>query len=512
MSIKILWFILLCSFSESLAQSYQFQKQFHIGLVNEECSINTCPDSGNLVAWVNKATQNSGFRFSYSKFDKQGNHQWTKIFATVGQDVEIGPPTIISDGGYFFSGQIFANNNKSDALAMKIDSAGTVQWCKMIGDSTLNYALLSIELRDKGFLMIGGTDSVGTTRDFYVVKLNSQGELIFAKYYGNSLRYDSGQAVAEASNHDLYLGGSTRAQFLPEQFYLMKTDPSGNLLWAKTYGGNIYEYLYNIKSTIDNGCIMIGISASFSGTNYASDGLIIKVDSSGKVEWSKTYKVPGYYEMDDCVEFPNGDLLISGGSPNSLMKLDLQGNLLWYKYYNSAVGSYCCVNRNYDISQIAISNSYNGLVLQRTDSSGNSCNQHSASVVINNVTLNIQNMNPLSGDLGTIKDYPITYGTYPTTITSGCSLTSLSNHDNPENNIHVTPNPSTGRIKISSDQIMNYPVNMVIYNTYGQKLGVQTIENEDSFVDLHYPNGLYILSISTNEKSSIASRIAIINN
>ncbi|MBL0073456.1 MAG: hypothetical protein IPP34_17235 [Bacteroidetes bacterium] len=69
---------------------------------------------------------------------------------------------------------------------------------------------------------------------------------------------------------------------------LVKTDSVGNVQWSKTYGGSVdMEQSYCVQQTFDNGYIIEGVTQSF-GVGQ-DDVYLIKVDSVGNLQWSKTY-------------------------------------------------------------------------------------------------------------------------------------------------------------------------------------------------------------------------------
>lgn len=93
-----------------------------------------------------------------------------------------------------------------------------------------------------------------------------------------------------------------------------------------------------IKETNDKGYLIGGNIVP--GLSW-SDIAVIKTDSFGSIVWSKTINSPhisGIGGIDDVLETFTGDFLILGLDRDStgsslLVKLDSQGNLVWYKNY-----------------------------------------------------------------------------------------------------------------------------------------------------------------------------------
>ena len=81
-------------------------------------------------------------------------------------------------------------------------------------------------------------------------------------------------------------------------------------LWTRIYGGSNNDVGFSIKQTNDNGFIMVGYTFSFG--NGANDIYMIKSDSIGNVQWTKTFGGPGN-EWASSVELtPDGGYLIWG--------------------------------------------------------------------------------------------------------------------------------------------------------------------------------------------------------
>jgi hypothetical protein len=64
-------------------------------------------------------------------------------------------------------------------------------------------------------------------------------------------------------------------------FFLVKTDASGDVQWAKTYGGTNLDRAYSVQQTSDGGYIVAGVTTSFGAGNW--DALLIKTDANGNI-------------------------------------------------------------------------------------------------------------------------------------------------------------------------------------------------------------------------------------
>lgn len=78
------------------------------------------------------------------------------------------------------------------------------------------------------------------------------------------------------------------------EWWLVKINPVGKLIWQKTYGGTDYDEFVKVLPTHDGGYLLGGYTRSVdgdihSGNKGKADCWLVKVDASGKIEWEKTY-------------------------------------------------------------------------------------------------------------------------------------------------------------------------------------------------------------------------------
>ncbi|MEW5761122.1 MAG: hypothetical protein AB1779_10205 [Candidatus Thermoplasmatota archaeon] len=124
--------------------------------------------------------------------------------------------------------------------------------------------------------------------------------------------------------------------------FLLKYDRSGNLIWNKTWGGNIDEWLVGI-AVYNRELYVMGSMENESQWNESnSDVLLLKYDLSGNLLWWK--KLPGDDSRESATDLAvyNNEIYVVGvwvypdDEPSGawrgtrLWKYDFSGNLLWY--------------------------------------------------------------------------------------------------------------------------------------------------------------------------------------
>jgi outer membrane protein assembly factor BamB/predicted secreted protein len=92
--------------------------------------------------------------------------------------------------------------------------------------------------------------------------------------------------------------------------WLVKVDASGTMQWNKTYGGTGYDHAYSLIRTIDDGYVITGDTASFGAG--ASDFWLVKVDSSGNMQWNKTYGGKGSETARSVFQSFDGGYALAG--------------------------------------------------------------------------------------------------------------------------------------------------------------------------------------------------------
>lgn len=103
------------------------------------------------------------------------------------------------------------------------------------------------------------------------------------------------------------------------------------------YGGNGYDFGYDVKQTFDGGYIVVGSTSSFGQGN--TDLYLLKLDSMGQVKYQKSF---GGYNNEigkSIVQLADSSFVITGYTSSSgvggydmyLLKTDALGNLIWQK-------------------------------------------------------------------------------------------------------------------------------------------------------------------------------------
>jgi len=247
-----------------------------------------------------------------------------------------------SDGGYIVGGTLSFSVSSSDILLIKTNAFGNVQWAKTYGGTDGEWAFSVQQTSDGGYIVAGWTSSFGAgNRDIFLVKTDANGNLQWAKTYGGT-NVDEAYSVQQTSDGGYIVAGTTRSFGAGNyDIFLIKTNASGNVQWAKTYGGTVYEEARSVQQTSDGGYIVTGITNSFGVGNI----FLIKTDANGNVQWAKTYGGINEDEAYSVRQTSDGGYIVAGTTRSFgaswydvfLIKTDASGNIQWAKTYGGTV-------------------------------------------------------------------------------------------------------------------------------------------------------------------------------
>jgi len=157
---------------------------------------------------------------------------------------------------------------------------------------------------DGGYLILGVTNiefEPEQRGDMYLIKTDAAGNVLWEKTYGGEL-YEEGWTMVQASDGGLVIGGYTMSFGAGGlDAYLVKVDRDGNELWSKTFGSDLDEKIFAVRQTTDGGYILVGNivdpddfvadadAAGYGGDAGRSNIYLVKTDGDGNEVWSRVY-------------------------------------------------------------------------------------------------------------------------------------------------------------------------------------------------------------------------------
>ena len=289
------------------------------------------------------ASGNQGFHDNWLlRLDSQGNILWEKSYGYAGHDHAY---SLIqtNDGGFFMTGfldvtasggegnQRNSNANRhgiGEFWCHKLDANGNIQWRRYFGGTNNDRSYGVVQANDGGYVVTGFSESNDFditnnhgSYDYWVIKLDAQGNLLWEKSFGGS-EIDQSRAIVKTNDNGYIIAGnsfSTDGDIVSNlgssDFWLIKINDLGELLWSKNYGGSNFDYATSIrKSTI--GYVVAGYSQSIDNqlsSNFGNnDYWVMKIDEQGTLLWQKNL---GGSAMDlawDAIETADNDIIVVG--------------------------------------------------------------------------------------------------------------------------------------------------------------------------------------------------------
>jgi len=420
-----------------------------------------------------------------------------------------------NDGGYIVVGSSESNDGdvtghhgltghgRADFWVVKIDSLGNIQWEKSLGGNYADEAKPIEQTNDGGYIVAGfcsgngGGDISGNhgSEDYWIVKLDSAGNIQWQKCYGGT-EEDIAYSIKQTNDGGYIVVGSAKSNdgdvsynhdntcYNPD-CWIVKLDSTGNIQWQKSYGGTVKDIAYSIEQTNDGGYIVAGISQSndgdVTGNHGGYDCWIVKLDSTGNIQWQKSYggsidegayiqqSYDGGYIFAGTTTSNDGD--VSGGYGNFwqdywIGKLDSIGNLQWQKCLGGIASDMASsIQQTYD----------GGYIVAGTSSSNNG---------------------DVTGNHGSMDYWVVKLGPAPLNINEQKITSDILIYPNPSYNIFtVQVTPTTRYIQIS--------------NFLGQIIEERPVTNETELQFKIKDNGVYFVKIITDKK--IITKKLIIN-
>ncbi|MBK6542526.1 MAG: T9SS type A sorting domain-containing protein [Flavobacteriales bacterium] len=403
-----------------------------------------------------------------------------------------------SDGGYVAAGYTTSNNGDvtgyhggDDMWVVKLDASGTLLWQKALGGSDGDYAQTILRTSDNGYIIAGQTSSndgdvTGNhgDRDFWIVKLDSAGTVLWQKTFGGT-SYDTASSIAFTSDGGYVAAGLTYSingdvtgNQGENDFWIVKFDDVGTLLWQRTLGGSDVDGAGSILQTADGGYIVAGVTSSadgdVTGNHGGRDVWVVKLDSTGALSWQRAIGGSGDDSAHGIQLTNDGGYILSGHTTSNdgdvsgnhgnydtwVMKLDSIGWLEWQKPLGGS---------DYDVGGGIQQTADGGCVVASfaRSSDGEITNSH-------------------GGFEGWI-------------VKLGDIATGAQEMSTPV--LTISPNPGNDLIRVSSDKEM-CKATITITDAFGRAVAHERMNGTAHWLNVgHLPAGLYTLTMRSEQEA-----------
>jgi len=356
-------------------------------IANDDGTFLLVSTSNSGISGDKTVANKGGYDTWLMKIDAQGNGIWQKGIGGSGDDF---PQAAVKadDGGYviFMSSDSGISGDKTedsnglnDLWLVKVDAVGNIVWQNTIGGDGEDFARTAMGKTSDGGYVIAGTtrsavsgDQTSASKglvDIWLIKLDGNGSIQWQNRIGgdgddfpNVVKQttDGGYIIGSYSYSDAS-GDKTEDASNWNDYWVIKTDASGNVVWENTIGGDGTEVLTDLLQTDAGNYLIAGYSNSNISRDKTENSIgnydywIMELDQTGAIVWQKTI---GGTRRDDAwgIVKDGADYLISGQSQSRiggdkteanqgwydywLVKIDATGNVLWDKTLGGNLGDH----------------------------------------------------------------------------------------------------------------------------------------------------------------------------
>ncbi|WP_460505677.1 IPTL-CTERM sorting domain-containing protein [Hydrogenophaga soli] len=287
--------------------------------------------------------------------------------------------------GTTYSFSVVATNAMGSSIASSGTSASTAASLanESFGSFGTNTNITGTAVDGTGNTYVSGTFTGATlvlgattltrigVQDAFVAKLNSSGNVLWAKNYGGSGGYAAASGIAVDGSGNVYLGGFFNADLSTPSLarvgltdaFAFKLDGSGTLTWAKNFGGTGAHALG--KAIAIDGSGNVYLDGYFSSGNLTvpaltklgtQDAFAVKLDGSGTTAWAKNFGGAGASAIATAIAVDSSGNVYLGGYVETAnlstpavtligardafaFKLDSSGTTTWARNFGGSGGA-----------------------------------------------------------------------------------------------------------------------------------------------------------------------------
>jgi gliding motility-associated-like protein len=325
-----------------------------------------------FVFFISNVSYAQNWLWAKSGYDFGGNDEgysvstdtWGNVFITG----KFTGPTIT------FGTQTLTRTGTGNLYIVKYDTKGNVLWAKSPSGGYSEGRAVSTDFDGNVFVTgyFEGSITFGsitlTKAGIFIVKYDPNGNVLWAKGAGGS--NDEGNSVSADAIGDVFVTGNytsstivfgltTLTNLGSKDVFIVKYDPNGNVLWAKSAGGSSYDEGNSVSSDRGGNVLVTGqygsqtivfdTSVLTNSSSVCTDLYIAKYDANGNLLWVKSEGGSNFDEgWGVCTDranniFLTGDfaspsltlgpftLTNTGNYDAFIAKFDPNGNILWAK-------------------------------------------------------------------------------------------------------------------------------------------------------------------------------------
>lgn len=226
---------------------------------------------------------------------------------------------------------------EQEAVITKLDYLGNILWEKSYRATARNF-FNDIKINSSNELIIFGTKETsgytyaemkdGTKRgqtDFWVLKTNSEGVIIWDKSFGDG-RFDFSRQIIIKRNGNYVFAGYSWGAYDRSEGRVFEIDSNGNEIWNITTEKS--DNIYSVAETLEGGYVTTG----YIGTQLSNILSVCKFDNNGKENWRQNYSIEYTYLFGQSIlAADDGGYVVVGNNGKSYFQGDEKPKLVIYK-------------------------------------------------------------------------------------------------------------------------------------------------------------------------------------
>jgi len=273
---------------------------------------------------------------------------WVQRYNGPGNGVDRPAAMQIDDSGNIIvAGTSYGGDSTDDDyVLLKYTATGNLVWEKRYdwpgNDYFLDDGLSALWVDDSGFVYVTGMSwGTGTGMDYATLKYAPDGDLRWQRRYDVGVHgWDIARAIYVDDSGNVYVAGDSDGGIDGTDLLTLKYASDGTLLWERRWDGlgHCTDYAFHLLSDTDQYVYAVGTSTDASGNQRQTT---VKYDPEGTLIWDEIYEGPSGLNWPNAVVIVRGHLYITGSSHMGpswwdycTLKYDLDGNLLWDRYFN----------------------------------------------------------------------------------------------------------------------------------------------------------------------------------
>jgi uncharacterized delta-60 repeat protein len=275
-----------------------------------------------------------------SAFAQPPDTLWTRAYGG-SQEEKCQAMVQTNDGGFALAGHSYSyGTGMEDFWLVKTDPSGLPQWTRRFGGANPERCWAVQQTTDGGYILAGFTQSFGAgAKDFWLLKTNATGDSLWSHTYGG-LENEWATCVQQTSDGGYVLGGWTQSYGAGDfDMWVVKTNSIGILQWSHTYGGLYQDECHDILELPAGGYLVTGKTQSFGAGDW--DFYAVKTVADGTPVWSRTYGGGASDESWAATMMSGGGYALvgqtmsygSGAKDFWLVRTDADGNQLWHRSF-----------------------------------------------------------------------------------------------------------------------------------------------------------------------------------